>query len=44
MYVQSDFREKNLLRFLLDFLVTVELSGLKEEASKLRDRVTRYER
>jgi hypothetical protein len=34
------FSEKNFARFLQDFIVTVELSGLKEEAHKLREKVS----
>jgi hypothetical protein len=39
LYHEDHFREKSFTRFLQDFIVTVELSGLKEEANRLRDRV-----
>ncbi len=39
LYHEDHFREKNFSRFLQDFIVTVELSGLKDEAQKLRDKV-----
>ncbi len=39
LYHEDHFREKSFSRFLQDFIVTVELSGLKEEAGRLRDRL-----
>jgi hypothetical protein len=39
LYHEDHFREKSFSRFLQDFIVTVELSGLKDEATRLRDRV-----
>lgn len=39
LYHDDHFREKSFARFLQDFIVTVELSGLKDEAARLRERL-----